>query len=103
MTGVQTCALPIYAANKAFEARENQLDRESNERIAEVRASVMKQGQDVNENMIPDTIEREKLKQDMQMQDKDLASKERMKDKELASKERVEKYKVQNKPKPSSK
>lgn len=91
------------AANKAFEARENQLDRESNERIAEVRASVMKQGQDVNENMIPDTIEREKLKQDMQMQDKDLASKERMKDKELASKERVEKYKVQNKPKPSSK
>ena len=38
------------AANPAFEARENQLDRESNERIAEVRASVMKQGQDVNEN-----------------------------------------------------
>jgi len=84
---------------KEFTARENKLDRESQERIAEIRSFTFAEDQDVNDNNVPDQLELEKVKANERIADKNIASNERIADKKMANDLQKERVKAKNTPK----
>ena len=82
-------------------SRENQLDRESNERIAEIRSFTFVEDQDVNNNNVPDQLELERVRSAERMNDKKLYSNEKIAREKMQNDLEKERIKAKNKPKPS--
>lgn len=75
----------IMKLKMEFEALQKERDREAKLAMAELNAQTMERSNDINENMVNDSLEKAMV---------ELASKERQLDKELSHKEKIEKLKL---------